>query len=118
MPREIGVASSVSTQDGRTLTYIEVGDPRGSLVIHNHGGPSSRFEARLFADSASKNRLRLICVDRPGIGQSSPRKPRAYPGWADDLLTIADALEYREFGVTGWSAVSYTHLTLPTLYSV
>ena len=75
----------------------------GPLVIHNHGGPSSRFEARLLADAASKNRLRLVCVDRPGMGQSSPQKTRSYSGWADDMVTIANALGYREFGVTGWS---------------
>jgi pimeloyl-ACP methyl ester carboxylesterase len=28
---------------------------------------------------------------------------RSYSGWADDLTTIADALGYREFGVSGWS---------------
>jgi pimeloyl-ACP methyl ester carboxylesterase len=37
------------------------------------------------------------------MGQSSPQKPRTYSGWADDLTTIADALGYRDFGVTGWS---------------
>ena len=94
---------TVTARDGRTLAYVEVGDPRGPLVIHNHGGPSSRLEARLFASSASRNRLRLICVDRPGIGQSSRQKNRTYAGWADDLLAIADALGAREFGVTGWS---------------
>ncbi len=82
---------------------MEVGDQDGPLVIHNHGGPSSRFEARLFASAASKNRLRFLCVDRPGIGQSSPQAIRTYAGWADDLTVIADALGYREFGVTGWS---------------
>jgi pimeloyl-ACP methyl ester carboxylesterase len=99
----IGATKTVATQDGRNLAYLEVGDPHGPLVIHNHGGPSSRSEARLFANSASRNRLRLICVDRPGIGQSSPQKTRTYSGWADDLITIADALGYDEFGVTGWS---------------
>jgi pimeloyl-ACP methyl ester carboxylesterase len=94
---------TVTTRDGRTLAYLEVGDPRGPLVIHNHGGPSSRLEARLFAGSASKNRLRLICVDRPGIGQSSRQKSRSYAGWADDVTAIADALGHQEFGVTGWS---------------
>jgi pimeloyl-ACP methyl ester carboxylesterase len=98
-----GPTQMVATQDGRKLTYLEVGDPHGPLVIHNHGGPSSRFEARLFANSASKNRVRLICVDRPGIGQSSPQETRTYSGWAADLTTIADALGYHEFGVTGWS---------------
>ncbi len=104
MEREsLGATKTVATRDGRTLAYVEVGDPDGPLVIHNHGGPSSRLEARLFANSASKNGLRLVCVDRPGIGQSSPQKIRTYSGWADDLITIADALGYREFGVTGWS---------------
>ena len=90
----------MTARDGRTLAYLEVGDPRGPLVIHNHGGPSSRLEARLFASSAAKNRLRLICVDRPGIGQSSRQKSRTYAGWADDLTAIADALGHHEFGVT------------------
>jgi pimeloyl-ACP methyl ester carboxylesterase len=96
-------ARTVTTRDGRTLAYLDVGDAHGPLVIHNHGGPSSRLEARLFAASASKHRLRLLCVDRPGIGQSSPQKTRSYAGWADDLVAIADALGHREFGVTGWS---------------
>lgn len=97
------MAEEVTTPDGRRLTYLEVGDPDGPLVIHNHGGPGSRLEVRLLADSASKNRLRLIGVDRPGMGQSSPQRTRSYSGWADDLIAIADALGYREFGVTGWS---------------
>jgi pimeloyl-ACP methyl ester carboxylesterase len=93
----------ITTRDGRTLAYCEVGDPNGALVIHNHGGPSSRLEARLFADAASKHGLRFVCVDRPGIGQSSPQANRSYVGWADDMTAIADALGHREFGVTGWS---------------
>jgi pimeloyl-ACP methyl ester carboxylesterase len=96
-------AGQVATRDGRSLAYLEVGDPHGPLVLHNHGGPSSRLEARLLADAASKNRLRLVCVDRPGMGQSSPQKARTYEGWADDLVTIAGALGHHEFGVTGWS---------------
>jgi pimeloyl-ACP methyl ester carboxylesterase len=97
------MTGTIATRDGRTLSYLEVGDPQGPLVIHNHGGPSCRLEARLFAKAASKNRLRLICVDRPGIGRSTPQRLRTYAGWADDLTAIADALGYREFGVTGWS---------------
>jgi pimeloyl-ACP methyl ester carboxylesterase len=97
------LVAEVPTRDGRTLTYLEVGDPQGPLVIHNHGGPSSRLEVRLLADFGSKNGLRLVGVDRPGMGQSSPQKARTYAGWADDLVAIADALGYQEFGVTGWS---------------
>jgi pimeloyl-ACP methyl ester carboxylesterase len=96
-------AKAITTTDGRTLAYLEVGDPSGPLVIHNHGGPSSRIEARLFAQSALKHRLRFACVDRPGIGQSSPQQARTYAGWANDLTAIADALGCQQFGVTGWS---------------
>ena len=102
-PAPIGATRTVATKDGRSLAYAEVGDPRGPLVIHNHGGPSSRLEARLLANSASKNRIRLVCVDRPGMGRSSAQQERSYAGWADDLITIADTLGHREFGVTGWS---------------
>jgi pimeloyl-ACP methyl ester carboxylesterase len=96
-------AAHVTTADGRRLTYLEVGEPAGPLVIHNHGGPSSRLEVLMLAESAVKNRIRLVGVDRPGQGQSSRQKTRTYSGWADDLVTVADALGYREFGVTGWS---------------
>src|SRR5262245_59309208 len=95
--------STVTTPDGRTLASLEVGHPQGPLVIHNHGGPGSRLEAGLFASAASKHRLRLVCVDRPGIGRSSPQTSRSYAGWAEDMTTIADVLGHREFGVTGWS---------------
>jgi pimeloyl-ACP methyl ester carboxylesterase len=96
-------AGTVTTRDGRTLAYHEVGDRHGPLVIHNHGGPGSRLEARLFANAAARNGLRFICVDRPGIGRSTRRKARTYADWADDLSWIAEALGYRDFGVTGWS---------------
>jgi pimeloyl-ACP methyl ester carboxylesterase len=55
------------------------------------------------ANGATNNGLRLVSVDRPGIGRSTPQKDRSYESWANDLLTIADALGYREFGVSGWS---------------
>jgi alpha-beta hydrolase superfamily lysophospholipase len=87
-----GMAQAVTTPDGRRLAYLEVGDPHGPLVLHNHGGPSSRLEARLLGNAAAKNGLRFVCVDRPGMGQSSPQKARSCAAWADDLVTIADAL--------------------------
>jgi len=94
---------TIPTPDGRRLAYVEVGEPKGPLVIHNHGGPSSRLEANLHASAAASNGLRLVCVDRPGMGQSSSQQTRTYAAWANDLTTLADALGHREFGVTGWS---------------
>lgn len=100
---DVGETKTVDTPDGRKLAYVEFGDPSAPLVIHNHGGPSCRLEGQLLANGAITNGLRLVAVDRPGIGQSSPQKDRSYKGWCDDLTTIADALGYDQFGVSGWS---------------
>jgi len=101
--RPVEAARTITTPDGRVLGCLEVGDGQGPLVIHNHGGPSSRLEARLFADAAARHGLRFVCVDRPGMGQSSPQAARSYTGWAGDLVAVADALGQAAFGVTGWS---------------
>ena len=99
----IPATRTLTIADGRKLAFIEAGDPAGPLVIHNHGGPSSRLEGLLFATAAARNGIWLVAVDRPGFGQSSPQKLRSFSGWAEDLTAIADALGRREFGVTGWS---------------
>lgn len=98
MPREgrIQVGS-------RTLAYLEAGDPQGSLVLHNHGGPSSRLEAMLFDAAARAHGLRFVGVDRPGIGASDPHPGRSFESWTADLLCLADALGHQRFAVTGWS---------------
>ena len=98
-----GDTKQVVTNDGRDLAYLEFGDPGWPLVIHNHGGPGSRLEGVLLAEGATKNRLRLVSVDRPGFGPSTPQQHRTYLGWAEDLIAIADALGYQHFGVSGWS---------------
>lgn len=87
----------------RTITYVEVGDPRGALVLHNHGGPSSRLEAELFDAGARRHGLRLVCADRPGFGGSDPQPGRTFQSWCDDLLVLADSLGASRFAVTGWS---------------
>lgn len=87
----------------RTVTYLEAGDPGGPLVLHNHGGPSSRLEAELFDSSAQANGLRFVCADRPGMGGSDLQPGRTFESWADDLLLLADSLGARQFAVTGWS---------------
>ncbi len=98
-----GETKKLTTSDGRDLAYAEFGETDSPLVIHNHGGPSSRLEGTLLASAAVNHGLRLVSVDRPGFGQSSPQKDRTLKDWADDIVAIADALGYREFGVSGWS---------------
>lgn len=87
----------------RSLCYLQVGDPDGPLVLHNHGGPSSRLEAKIFAAHARDLGLKFVCVDRPGQGKSDSQQQRTFAGWATDLEAVADALGSDRFAVTGWS---------------
>src|SRR5258706_15990657 len=59
--------------DGRSLSYLQVGDPRGPAVFHFHGHGSSRLEALMLGRAARKLGLRVIALDRPGIGRYTPR---------------------------------------------
>lgn len=87
----------------RKLAFMSVGDPAGPLVLHNHGGPSSRLEANLLDFAADDNGLNLVCVDRPGQGKSDPQVDRSVASWAADLEAVADAFDADQFAVTGWS---------------
>jgi pimeloyl-ACP methyl ester carboxylesterase len=98
-----GPTQTVILPDGRELAYLDFGDPASPLVIHNHGGPSSRIEGRLLAAGAVAHGLRLVSVDRPGIGRSTPHPGWALPDWVDDLTALADALGADRFAVSGWS---------------
>jgi pimeloyl-ACP methyl ester carboxylesterase len=95
-------ARTVRLRDGRTLAYAEWGDPEGSVVIECHGNPGSRV---LVWDEGvpARRGVRLITVDRPGFGFSSPKPGRTIADWADDLRELADALGLERFGVLGYS---------------
>lgn len=98
-----GAEIRCTLSDGRDLAAFAVGSPDGPLVLHNHGGPSCRWEVALLADAAASLGLRLVGVDRPGQGQSSPQHERTYAGWTADLEALADHLGADRFAVTGWS---------------
>ena len=96
-------AQFVETTDGRALAWSEVGDASGAPVVWCHGGLSGRTDASFAAPGARAAGVRLITIDRPGIGESTRRKGRSVRDWADDVSVVADALGLDRFGVVGWS---------------
>ena len=60
-----------SLKDGRTLSYMEFGDPTGHPVFYAHGGPWSRLEGKLFHEEALCRKYRFIATDRAGMGEST-----------------------------------------------
>jgi len=90
--------------DGRRVGCLEVGKPDGFPVFHFHGNGSSRWEVMLLADAATSAGVRLIGMDRPGIGNSDPAPGRALADWPDDVAQVADRLGIERFAVEGFSA--------------
>lgn len=91
--------------DGRKLAYFDLGDPAGHPVIHAHGAPSGKLETAFFDlhSSAERAGIRLLAIDRPGVGGSDPAPGRTLLSWADDVAAFADALQLDRFALFGYS---------------
>jgi len=89
--------------DGRTIGYADYGPPDGKPVIWCHGGPGSRLEAQALAPFATPMGFRLIGIDRPGYGLSSPFPGRSIADLVPDVLAVADKLGIDRFIVVGSS---------------
>lgn len=89
---------------GRRLGFAEFGPPDGRAVVWLHGTPGARRqipqEARALAHDLG---LRIVGVDRPGIGSSHPHLYDDVRGFARDLFTVADSLGVDELAVIGLS---------------
>ena len=93
----------IKLRDGRSLGYAQVGDPQGTPVFHFHGWPGSRLEAALFADAAATAKVRLIGIDRPGVGLSTFKPGRQILDWPGDVIELANQFGIGRFAVQGWS---------------
>ena len=90
---------SVRMPDGRSIALEEYGNPDGPAVLYFHGWPASRLEAGLIPDLP----VRLLALDRPGYGRSSPQPGRTLLGWAKDVAFVTDRLGIGRFHIVGLS---------------
>jgi len=106
--------------DGRVVAVDEHGstDPSAPVVVFLHSSPGSRhLDPDPVATAAAG--IRLLTVDRPGYGASTPWPEDSLPTLADGAELIAEALA--QLGVTrcstvGWSAGGRTALALAALH--
>jgi pimeloyl-ACP methyl ester carboxylesterase len=89
--------------DGRRLGYAERGDPGGRPLLYFHGWPGARVEARLADEPAKAAGVRLVALDRPGMGFSDFQRGRTFVDWSADVVEVADALQLDRFAVLGIS---------------
>lgn len=106
MSRSEPIAASDKTiqlHDGRILGYAEYGSPEGRTIFYFHGGADSRLEAKLLADQAVHAGIRLIGIDRPGMGLSHFKAGRRLLEWPDVVVELAEHLHIDRFALVGVS---------------
>ncbi len=94
---------TVKLSDGRSLSYASFGDPAGKPVFYFHGFPGSRFEPQSNHEAYLKAGIRLLALDRPGMGQSTRKSKRTLLDWPDDVVEVAKILNLEKFSVLGVS---------------
>lgn len=103
MKDEDKLNKTIKLKDGRKLGYIDLGKSDGKPLFHFNGFPGSRLEVTILADEAIKKNIRVIGIDRPGMGLSDFKKNRTLLDWPDDVVELADALGIDKFAVEGIS---------------
>lgn len=93
----------VRLADGRRLGYSEYGARNGQPIFFFHGFGTTRVICPPDDRPAVDLGLRLIAVDRPGIGLSDPQPGRRLLDWPTDVAELAKRLGIETFSVIGWS---------------
>jgi len=102
-PPPVGTPNFWDYSPGKKLAWNEYGDPAGKAVFYYHGWPSSRLQARLAHHLARDRGLRLISMDRPGMGKSTLVRDRHLDDWPELMARFADHLGVEKFGQIGVS---------------
>jgi pimeloyl-ACP methyl ester carboxylesterase len=95
---------TITLDDGRALGFAEKGPLSGNPVFHFNGFPGSRLEITLIDDNILTNlNVRLIGIDRPGMGLSDFKKDRTILDWPNDIIELANYLNLKKFAIEGVS---------------
>ncbi len=82
----------VQLNDGRRLGYFEYGDPNGQPALYLHGIVDTSLLRREDAAKTLGHGVRLICPERPGVGDSDPPLDVHPDAYADDLKELLQHL--------------------------
>lgn len=95
---------SVAVRGGRRLSFAEFGTAHGRAVVWMHGTPGSRRQVPVEArEYALEHDLRIIGLDRPGVGSSTPHLYDDVLDWTDDLVLVLDTLGIDDLRCVGLS---------------
>jgi pimeloyl-ACP methyl ester carboxylesterase len=88
----------------RQLGYAEFGEPEGRLVLWFHGTPGARRQIPPVGRRAAQELgIRLVTVERPGVGASNHHHYRQVADFTADAAAVIDHLGHDELAVVGLS---------------
>lgn len=93
-------------QAGQVLSVAEVGDQKGYPVVVFLGLGCVRYLIALYDEVARAENVRLICIDRWGLGKSQEVAPelRGLLEWAGVVGEVMDQMDIPRFGILAHSA--------------
>jgi len=103
LPEEDHISSTLTLPDGRKLGYAQYGSPTGRPIILFHGLAGSRFDGAFFHEAGQQLGARVIGIDRPGMGWSSPHPERTLLDLAKDVEKLTEHLKLDDYAVMGLS---------------
>ncbi|MFI2380184.1 alpha/beta fold hydrolase [Streptomyces sp. NPDC018964] len=91
-----------SLPDGRVIGWAEWGRPNGTPVLLSPGAATSRHLG-IDATAVAETGIRLISLDRPGLGVSSPSPQRTLADFAADVVTLSQQMGLGKPAMIGFS---------------
>ncbi len=102
--QDAGNDASWMLPDGRTVEYWDGGDPAGRAVVLHPGTPATRLLGRWGHEPAVAAGVRLVSLNRPGYGGSSPISTRpSLRAIGEDTAALATHLGFEDYAVLGIS---------------
>jgi pimeloyl-ACP methyl ester carboxylesterase len=89
-------------EDGRTLAWSEWGNRDGLPVLFCTGAAMSGYLG-FGAAEVDELGIRLLAVDRPGLGSSDPHPGKTFASWTDDMRQLISRCELRGATAVGFS---------------
>ena len=97
------MSQTVRYENNHVLSFAEYGDKNGYPFLVQHGLIASIHDDDLFTPLLEAG-TRLICIARPGYGESSPYTMRDIAEWGSIVSVLVDELRLPQFDVLGMSS--------------
>jgi pimeloyl-ACP methyl ester carboxylesterase len=95
---------AIHVDDHREFGYAEYGPITGRPILWFHATPGGRRQIPPAARAAAvAQNFRIIAIERPGVGESTPHLYDSVSDWARDIEGLVDRLGIEHFAVVGLS---------------